>query len=150
MAEYVVEDHSKEVLAALQDAMEKAGETIGLLVEGGAKLELENEPRRVDTGLLRNSITHALDGEAPAIGSYHGDKVSKYSKVQAIPFGNYSGRTPKGSKNKRTVYIGSNVEYSEYVHEGTRKTAPNRFLKNAAEKAKGDISDIIRQAMENA
>lgn len=66
-----VEDHSGEVLAALKAATEKALTEVGMFVEGQAKLEIESDPRRVDTGNLRNSITNAVDtgDETVSIGT---------------------------------------------------------------------------------
>jgi HK97 gp10 family phage protein len=65
--------------------------------------------------------------------------------------GTYSGTAPNDPDNKKAVYIGTNVEYAGYVHEGTDKMAPNRFLKNALEKNKGElekiISDVLRKSM---
>lgn len=56
-----VTDNSAEVLAALERAAEKALTEAGMYVEGQAKLEIESDPRRVDTGNLRNSITSDVD-----------------------------------------------------------------------------------------
>lgn len=51
-----LEDHSDEVLAALESACSIALETCGLVAEGYAKKQCP-----VDTGNLRNSITHTVD-----------------------------------------------------------------------------------------
>lgn len=51
-----LEDHSDEVLAALESACAIALETCGLVAEGYAKKQCH-----VDTGNLRNSITHTVD-----------------------------------------------------------------------------------------
>lgn len=93
--EVVIEEHIQEAIGAKNAAVLRALEAVGLFVEGEAKLELEADPRRIDTGRLRNSITHVTEGDEQA------------------------------------VYIGTNVEYAPYVHEGTRRMEPNRFLKNA-------------------
>lgn len=67
----VVEDNSDEYRRALTSAISRALEEIGLLAERFAKEELSTpksghksgkDPRpSVDTGRLRNSITHAVD-----------------------------------------------------------------------------------------
>lgn len=115
MSSFKFINNSDKVLSELAQKVDKALTAVGIHIEGEAKEELENSPRRIDTGLLRNSITHALSGESPAIQSYHGEKPSKYSKVQAVPIGYYSGTAPKDPDNARAVYIGSNVEYAVYV-----------------------------------
>lgn len=62
-----VEDHTEEVKAAFEEAMARALEAVGLQAEGYSKEILTTEGR-VDTGLLRNSITHAkLPGENSVI-----------------------------------------------------------------------------------
>ena len=57
-------DYSKEVLSAMEKGIKNGLEAIGLTAETYAKQETP-----VDTGRLRNSISHAVDGEAAYIGS---------------------------------------------------------------------------------
>lgn len=111
MANVKITDNTQQFKAAMDDAVNRALEAIGIQAEGYAKLELENSPRRVDTGNLRNSITHSVNNDENA------------------------------------VYIGTNVEYGIYVHEGTVKMEANRFLKNAVEKNKGEYVEIAKSFM---
>ena len=74
-------DHSAEVLAALQEAAERALEKCGLVAEGYAKRLV-----RVDTGDLRNSITHKVDPSEPAV--YIGTN-SKYAAYVELGTGKY-------------------------------------------------------------
>ena len=74
-------DHSKEVLAALQEAAERALEKCGLVAEGYAKRLVP-----VDTGNLRNSITHKVDPEEPAV--YIGTN-SEYGAYVELGTGKY-------------------------------------------------------------
>ena len=57
-------DNSAEILKAFEQATARGLEKIGLTAEGYAK---SNAP--VDTGRLRNSITHEVDGNGVYIGS---------------------------------------------------------------------------------
>ena len=57
-------DNTDEVLAALERAKRRGLEAIGLTAEGHAKKETP-----VDTGRLRNSIAHAVEGDAAYIGT---------------------------------------------------------------------------------
>lgn len=59
-----ITDNSPEVLAAAKTAIARALWAVGAAAEGHAK---ENAP--VDTGRLRNSITHKEDEKSSAIGS---------------------------------------------------------------------------------
>ena len=61
---YTYKDNTEEVLAALEMAKKRGLEAIGLTAEGHAKKETP-----VDTGRLRNSISHATDDEAAYIGT---------------------------------------------------------------------------------
>ena len=61
---YTYKDNTDEVLSALERAKRRGLEAIGLTAEGYAKRETP-----VDTGRLRNSISHATDDEAAYIGT---------------------------------------------------------------------------------
>jgi HK97 gp10 family phage protein len=50
-------------------------------------------------------------------------------------------------KSENVVYVGTNVEYGPYVHEGTDRMAPNRFLRNAVERHRDEYNQIIKDAM---
>lgn len=51
------------------------------------------------------------------------------------------------SSDDNSVTVGTNVEYAIYVHEGTRKMAPNAFLKNAFEMNMDQIRQYIIDAL---
>jgi len=81
-----VDDHTDEVKSAVSDAILAALEAVGLTAEGYAKLLCP-----VDTGRLRNSISHAVDENEKAV--YIGTNVeyAPYvemgtSKTKAQPF----------------------------------------------------------------
>ena len=63
-----IQDHSSEVSAEIKAALLRGLETCGLVAEGYAK-----KLAPVDTGNLRNSITHTVDDEEPA--AYIGTNV---------------------------------------------------------------------------
>jgi len=98
----------------MYDRVRKALTAMGVQAATLAKTELQKTPSRIDTGLLRNSITHALDGESTAISGYSGDKPSKYTGKPAES-GTYSGTMPSEAQGRQAVYVGTNVSYSVYV-----------------------------------
>ena len=57
-------DNSEQVLSAMEKAKKRGLEAIGLTAEGHAK-----KITPVDTGRLRNSISHTTDKEAAYIGT---------------------------------------------------------------------------------
>ena len=113
MSDVQIIDNSDEVRRALSEQLERALEGVGAFVASEAADELENDPRRVDTTNLKNSITHkVLDSE-------------------------------------EAVYVGSNVSYALYVHEGTQRMTPNRFLTNAVNRNKDQIKEYIENGLKN-
>lgn len=110
-------DNSGRVKAELEKKAEAVLEAVGIHIEGEAKEELENSPRRVDTGRLKNSITHQVAMGEKAV--YIGTK------------------------------IGTNVEYAIYVHEGTSRMAPNRFLKNACTRNEAQVRKFIENELKS-
>lgn len=137
MSDFQFTDNSDKFKQELSDKIPAILEAVGIHIEGEAKDELENAPRRIDTGNLRNSISHAVDESEPA------------------------------------AYIGTNVEYGIYVHEGTGIYAvngdgrqdpwgymgndgkwhithgmkPNRFLKNAVERNAAQVKKYIEDGL---
>ena len=57
-------DNSQRILTAMEKGIKNGLEAIGLTAETYAK-----KATPVDTGRLRNSISHTVDGEATYIGS---------------------------------------------------------------------------------
>lgn len=55
----IFDDHSDEVISALDAALARGLEKCGLVAEGYAK-KLCNSPGKFGTGALRNSITHTV------------------------------------------------------------------------------------------
>lgn len=140
--EVKVTDNSKIFIDAKNEAVQRALEAIGLTAERHAK-----EQCPVDTGLLRNSITHAVSGQEVK-GSYRasygenryksgknaGKRYSASSKnAGSVGFGKYKGTI--GTESEASVYIGTNVEYGKYVELSDsmhHNTGNAHFLRNAA------------------
>ena len=143
------QNNMDEVMAALEKKIRDGLELCGQQAERNAKIALEHNPRRIDTGLLRNSITHAMGGESPAISSYKADNPSRYADkatkdAREINYGRYSGTAPN---EPDTVYIGTNVEYAPYVHEGTLRMAANRFLRDAMDKHTNEYKQLMERVL---
>lgn len=103
---------NKDVEKYTEESILQALEMIGLKAESYAAVELTNNGS-VDTGLLRNSIAHAVAGEVPSItiskdNDYKADKPNENGEIKQ---GTYTGHTPK-KKGEYTVYVGTNVEYA--------------------------------------
>lgn len=158
MSDIRIKDNSPEFMAQFYDEVDAALEAVGIFLESEAKKLLnrpmphksEPNPRPyIDTGLLRNSITHAVSGKHPAIKSYRGDNASRYNPQAPIPSGKYTGSEVNDPKEHKAVYIGTNVKYAEYIHEGSQRNQPNRFLKDAATMNEQQIKEYIKKAIDN-
>lgn len=116
---YKLTDNTELVKQATAAAIERGLEVVGIEVEGRAKLICQ-EKHIVDTGRLRNSITHATKTN-PGKSSYTDNAGNAYDNGAA-----------KGTPEEKTVYVGTNVEYAPYVEMGTVKMAARPFLRPAA------------------
>ena len=143
---------NKDVEKYTEESILQALEMIGLKAESyAAKCP-------VDTGLLRNSIAHAVAGEQPSIGaSYKGTekkartyKADKPNENGEIKQGTYTGHTPK-KKGEYTVYVGTNVEYAAYVEMGHIQAGSGKHVpaKPYIKPAIVDHLDEYKQILEN-
>lgn len=136
MARVEVIDNTDQTLRRKEEAIEQALEMIGLQAERYAK-EIITAKKAVDTGRLRNSITHAT-------ANYSG--VRTYSDNEGK---SYSDATTKSSPRDNEVYIGTNVEYGPYIEFGTsRKNGAARpFLRPAAMNHTDEYKKIVEHCM---
>jgi len=134
----VTMDDTDGILRLEEQAIKKALTMIGILASDDAA-----DLAKVDTGLLRNSMTYALSGESPAKKSYRADRGDGS--------GSYSGTI--GSKDEKAVYVGTNVEYAPYVEMGFRHYASGKFipaknfLKNAVMNNRHEFQEIIKECL---
>ena len=74
-----IQDHSAEVSADIKSALLRGLETCGLVAEGYAK-----KLAPVDTGNLRNSITHDVDDGEPAADIGTNVEYAPYQELGTI------------------------------------------------------------------
>ena len=102
---YTFKDNSDEVLAALEKAKKRGLEAIGLMAEGHAKKETP-----VDTGRLRNSISHATDDEAAYIGT----------NVEYAPYVELGARGRKGAHMLQKAATEHTDEYKRIMEDAMK------------------------------
>lgn len=140
MSDIETRDNTREVLAALEHAIDNGLKAIGMTAERHAK-EIITEEQAVDTGRLRNSITFAISGKEANTRSYRGDHGEEG--------GTYSGTAPE-SRDK-SVYIGTNVKYAAGIELGThRKQGAVHMLQRAATEHTEEYKQLMKDAMESA
>ena len=142
----IEDDRTAEAIKKTHEAILIGLEAAGLQAASIAKVELQKDPSRIDTGLLRNSIAHAVVGQPARPSAYSADSPNKNGDTL---FGSYSGVAPDEGEDKPYVMIGTNVEYAMYVHEGTERMAPNRFLKKAIDENKAELLEIVAKVLRN-
>ena len=142
-----IKDNTDEFLSAFEKALENGLTAIGMTAEGHAKRKItklvysrgNKEKKYRLTGRLRNSITFAISGEKANTTTYTDDNKGVY---------NYSGTAP--DDKEKSVYIGTNVEYSKHVELGTSKMAARPFLKPAATEHSEEYKRIMEAALKSA
>lgn len=123
-------DNSGAVLSAFHTAVEKALEECGLVAEGYAK-----KLAPVDTGNLRNSISHKVDPEEPAV--YIGSN-SLYAAYQEFGTGIYT----EGGRDTPWVYQDEKGNW-----HWTRGNKAQPFLKPAVADHARQYRQIIEQEL---
>lgn len=123
-------DNSGAVLSAFHSAVEKALEECGLVAEGYAK-----KLAPVDTGNLRNSISHKVDPEEPAV--YVGTN-NLYAAYQEFGTGIYT----EGGRDTPWVYQDEKGNW-----HWTRGNKAQPFLKPAVADHARQYRQIIEQEL---
>lgn len=156
---YIREEHFDEVLKECTGKVRKALEEVGVQAVNHAVTNI-TEQGAIDTGLLRNSLTYCMDGEAPkkanykaSYGSNRKANGSRYSarskKAGTVGEGSYNGTAPSEGNNKNAVYIGTNVYYAPYVEFGSRAnhTPPRPYLAPAISQNLEEFKMIIDKVL---
>lgn len=127
-------DNSSKVKSEFDEALLRGLEKIGLVAEGYAKKMCP-----VDTGNLRNSISHTVDEQEPAAIIGTNNEYAPYVELGAGVYAEGGGRpTP-------WVYQDANGNW-HYTHG--QKAQP--FLKPAVAEHADKYREIIKNALENA
>lgn len=120
-----LEDHSEEVLKAMNGAVLRGLEKCGLVAEGYAK-KLVNSPGKKGTGYLRNSITHTVSMEEKAM--YIGSDV-EYASFIEVGTGVYG---PAHTSGYWVYVVGGEKHESKTPASGTRWKRQNVLLRCCA------------------
>lgn len=130
------DDNSGVFLDAEQEAVDRALYAIGVKGVEGATDAISgryNVAPAIDTGRLRASISFiTASGEKGDSGI-------------ATPPNGKSGDKLSGNAEKNSVIVGSNVEYAEYVHDGTSRMDGRPFLREGIDRTKGDMERQVNK-----
>ena len=125
-------DNSKEVLAAMHEDAARALEKCGLVAEGYAKKLCP-----VDTGNLRNSITHTVDEQEPAAIIGTNNEYAAYVELG-------TGKYAEGGRPTPWVY--QDAKGNWHMTHGQRAQP---FLKPAVADHAAQYRDILESELKN-
>lgn len=136
--EFELTDNSKDVLNTLEEKINTALELCGLVAEGYAARLCP-----VDTGRLRNSITHVTNKNSGMAKSFTYDVDAGKGKTISVT------DTTILVAEENQVTIGTNVEYAPYVEMGTVKTKAQPFLGPSITNHISQYEQIVEQTLKN-
>jgi HK97 gp10 family phage protein len=121
MVDVKIENNTAKVLGEFGSAMGRALYAIGVEAQGDVVKYMSKPDFTgrdiVDTGRLRGSISFVTPDAESGVYDNNADSSDALSG--------------KGEEN--TVIIGTNVEYANYVNNGTRKQRARKFMENGIE-----------------
>lgn len=138
-----VENNSQLVISELEKATERVLYAIGVkAVEGSvdAITGKKDIPSAIDTGRLRASISFITP-------TYTSGQITEQTPKEGVSPEDVAknllqqGDLLSGTAEKNTVVVGSNVSYSEFVHNGTSKMAGRPFLREGIDKTKDQMQE---------
>lgn len=130
---YKLYNNAADVLKATAEQKLRALEAVGIQAEGDVKDEI-TDLDAVDTGRLRGSISHQVDGDSVEVGTNVDYAVYVHEGTGKYAIG---GGTPK----ERWVY--RDPLTGEFRMGFPQK--PRRFIKNAMERFAKDYIEIIKE-----
>lgn len=130
---YKLYDNAADVLKATAEQKLRALEAVGIQAEGDVKDKI-TDVGAVDTGRLRSSIAHQVDGDSVEVGTNVNYAVYVHEGTGKYAVG---GGTPK----ERWIY---RDELTGEFRMGFPQK-PRRFIKNAMERFAKDYIEIIKE-----
>ena len=138
MADYTFIDHSDEAKAALEDAMYAALDAMGQQAVSHAKSNITSAGR-VDTGALRNSVSHIVAADEHAV--YVGTNA-EHAVFNEMGTGIYLD----GGGGRQTPWRYQDAKGNWHTTRGIR---PIHFLRNAVQDHQDELiqlgGEIIKQ-----
>ncbi len=128
----IVEDNKDAILSELNDAIQNALESIGLVAEGHVK----SYETAVDTGTLRNSITHTLVSD---------DTVAIGSDVEYAPYVEFGTGIYADSGGRQSPWWYKDSKGEWHFTHGQK---PVHFLRDGIMNHLKEYEEVAKQALE--
>lgn len=129
---FELKDNSKEVIKAMEQQALKAMEMCGLVAEGYAKLKAP-----VDTGALRNSISHKVVEEGKELVCYIGTNMEYAPYVELGTGINYVG-------GRRTSWVYKDSKGQWHMTNGQK---PKPYLRPAITDHIDEYNKIVKNEL---
>lgn len=99
-------------------------------------------------GEVKAELAHRIPAILEALGiEAEGNAVTEITELGAVDTGRLRGSITHAT-DQDSAYIGTDVEYAQYVELGTYKMAARPFLRNAITKYTDDYKRIIQSGLE--
>ena len=140
-----LDDKIPEVLKALKERTEDCLYLMGTrAVEGAVRSITKGANQAVDTGRLRASISFVTPQKQSGQVTAQTPKAGQTIEGNPLKQGDLlDGKAPKDS-----VYVGTNVEYAQFVHNGTSRMAGRPFLTDGIQNNKEYIEEGVKGVLE--
>ena len=132
-----ITDNTGAILAALNRQMEAGLEAVGQQAVSHAKSNI-TAAGRVDTGALRNSITHRVSMGEKAVYIGTNNDYAVYNELG-------TGIHAEGGRGRQDPWVYQDAKGNWHRTSGMK---PIHFLKNAATEHSGEYRQILRQHLE--
>lgn len=132
-----VNDHTPELIKHKDELVQIALEIIGTKMADYAAMNLERNPRRVDTGRLKNSLTHEVVPDEAM--------VEVGTNVEYAPYVEYgTGKFADGG-GRQTPWLFQDSKGEFHITSGMK---PNHFLRDALQDHKQEYKQIAEDVLD--
>lgn len=132
-----VNDHTPELIKHKDELVGIALEIIGTKMADYAAMNLERNPRRVDTGRLKNSLTHEVVPDEAM--------VEVGTNVEYAPYVEYgTGKFADGG-GRQTPWLYQDDKGNFHITSGMK---PNHFLRDALQNHKQEYKQIAEAVLD--
>jgi len=133
-----VNDHTPELIKHKDELVQIALEIIGTKCADYAAMNLERNPRRVDTGRLKNSLTHEVVPDEAMVEIGTNVEYAVY-----VEYG--TGKYASNGGGRSTPWLFQDSKGEFHITSGMK---PNHFLRDALQDHKKEYKEIAEAVLD--
>lgn len=134
---FTVNNHTPELIKHKDELVGIALEIIGTKMADYAAMNLERNPRRVDTGRLKNSLTHEVVPDEAM--------VEVGTNVEYAPYVEYGTGKYADGGGRQTPWLFQDSKGEFHITSGMK---PNHFLRDALQDHKQEYKQIAEGVLD--